>query len=187
MVKLIEIVDIRAGYSFREGLSKAESGDLPVVQFKDISNLYIDDVSACFSISDEKIKPSHLLRRGDVLLSNRGNYKATLFNTTAKSIASGVFFILTIKDKSFLPEYIATFLNSAEGQKALSERQNSAGMPSIIRSELEQIDIPFISLEKQRQIVELFMLYEKEVDTMEKIKQNRKKLVNSILSQIVKE
>ena len=30
-------------------------------------------------------------------------------------------------------------------------------------------------------------LYEKEVDTMEKIKQNRKKLINSILSQTIKE
>lgn len=187
MVKLAEIVDIRAGYSFRESLSKATSGELPVIQFKNISNLHISDISACSSVSDKKIKASHFLRLDDVLLSNRGNYKASVFKSNEKCIASGVFFILTVKNTNFLPEYIATFLNSVEGQNALSARQNSAGVPSIIRSELTQIDIPLISLDKQKQIVELFLLYEKEVDTMEKIKQNRKKLINSILSQTIKE
>ena len=187
MVKLAEIVDIRAGYSFREGLSKAISGELPVIQFKNISNLYISDVSACSFISDKKIKASHFLRFNDILLSNRGNYKTSIFKSNEKCIASGVFFIMTVKNTNFLPEYIATFLNSVEGQNVLSARQNAAGVPSIIRSELTQIDIPLIPLDKQKQIVELFLLYEKEVDTMEKIKQNRKKLINSILSQTIKE
>lgn len=187
MVKLKNISDIRMGYSFRESLSKAIIGELPVIQFKDLSCLYIEDLSSCLSISDDKIKHSHFLKFNDIVLSNRGNYKASIFKSNDKCIASGVFFIISIKNKEISPDYIAVFLNSSEGQKALSARQNSAGVQSIIRTELEQIDIPLIPLEKQKQIVELFLLYEKEVDTMEKIKQNRKKLINSILSQITKE
>ena len=104
-----------------------------------------------------------------------------------RCIASGVFFVISIKDKEMLPDYVAAFLNSSAGQKALSVKQNTAGVQSITRTELEQIDIPLIPLEKQKQIVEMFLLYEKEVDIMEKIKKNRKKIINSMLGQIIKE
>ena len=187
MTKLVKIADLRMGYSFREGLSKMLHGELPVIQFKDISNLFIEDISTCSTISSEKIKSSHFLCPGDILLSNRGNYKASVFKCKEKCIASGVFFIINVKDQNFLPEYIAVFLNSNEGQKALSAKQNFAGVQSIIRSELEQIDIPLISMEKQKKLVELFLLYERESSIMEEIAQNRKKLINSILSQTIKE
>lgn len=187
MVKLTDIVDIRSGYNFREGIPEAENGNLQVIQFKDLSGLILEDNPNRLLVLKEQIKTNHWLNFNDILLSNRGNYKSAVNRCEKPCIASGVFFVLTVKDNKFLPEYIAIFLNSVEGQKALSARQNSAGVSSIIRSELTQIDIPFIPLEKQKQVVELFQLYEKEVDTMEKIKQNRKKLINSILSQAVKE
>ncbi len=187
MVKLTNIADIRAGFSFREGLSKTIAGELPVIQFKDVSNIYLDDVSSCLSISDKKIKPTHFLRFGDVLLSNRGTYKASVFKSKERCIASGVFFILTIKEKIFLPEYVAIFLNSNEGQKALFERQNSAGVQSIIRSELDQVEIPLVPIDKQKQIIDLFLLYERELNIMDNIKRKRKNMLNSILSQTIKE
>lgn len=187
MVKLINIANIRSGYNFREGISEVEKGDLQVIQFKDLSGLFFYDESTHLRIAKEQVKINHWLDFNDILLSNRGNYKAGVNHCKMPSVASGVFFVLKLHDVHFLPEYIATFLNSQIGQKALMVRHNLAGVYSINRAELEQIDIPLIPLEKQKQIVELFLLYEKEVDTMEKIKQNRKKLINSILSQSIKE
>ena len=187
MVKLIDIASIRSGYNFREGIKDIENGDLQVIQFKDLSGLFFEDQNIYLHIFKEQIRMNHWLDFNDILISNRGNYKASVNHCRKPSVASGVFFILKIHNDHFLPEYIATFLNSQVGQKALMIRHNLAGVHSINRVELEQRDIPLIPLEKQKQIVELFLLYEKEVDIMEKIKQNRKKLINSILSQTIKE
>lgn len=187
MVKLAEIVDIRAGYSFREGLSKIAPGDLPVVQFKDVERAVVDDLSACVHISSEKIKPCHFLQFKDILLSNRGNYKSAVFNVKQSCIASGVFFIMTVKSKKFLPEYIVTFLNSPDGQSALVSRQNTSGVQAIIRTELEQVDIPFVSIDKQKKIVELTALFQQEAAIIGKIQQKKKKLIDFIVKKELKE
>ncbi len=187
MVKLINIAKIRLGYSFREQLKEDEWGNLPIVQFKDLQDSVFSNADNCTRLNADKIKPSHWLKCGEILLSNRGNYKAAVNYCRYPCVASGVFFVLTVQDKNFLPEYIATFLNSQEGQKSLTKRHNISGVNSINRMELEQIDIPLLPLEKQKHLVELFLLYEKEVDIFEKIKQSRKKLINSILSQTIKE
>jgi restriction endonuclease S subunit len=135
----------------------------------------------------DKIKVTHWLKGGEILVSNRGVCKVAVNRCRYPCVASGVFFVLTVQDKNFLPEYLAVFLNSQEGQKALMIRQNVSGVLSINRGELEQVEIPLISLEKQRQIVELYALYEKETDILEQIKKTRKRLINSVLSQMVKE
>ena len=187
MAKLIDISKIRLGYSLRERLEEDEEGNLPIIQFKDLQGSVFSNADNCVRLNADKIKPSHWLKYGEILLSNRGNYKAAVNCCRYPCVASGVFFVLTVQDKNFLPEYIVTFLNSQEGQKSLTKRHNISGVSSINRVELEQIDIPLLSLEKQKQLVELFSLYEKEVDIFEKLKQSRKKLINSILSQTIKE
>lgn len=187
MVKLVDIAVIRAGYSFREGLSKVASGDLPVVQFKDIERASVDDLSTCVHISSEKIKSSHFLKFKDVLFSNRGNYKSAVFNVKFPCIASGVFFVMSVKNKRFLPEYVAAFLNSSDGQNALMSRQNASGVQAIIKSELEQIDIPLISIDKQKKIVELAALFQQEAAIIGKIQQKKKKLIDFIIKKELKE
>ena len=187
MVKFIDIAKIRLGYSFREKLEEDDEGNLPIIQFKDLQSCIFENADNCLRLSADKIKPSHWLKYGEILLSNRGNYKAAVNYCRYPCVASGVFFVLTVQDKNFLPEYVAAFLNSQEGQKSLTKHHNISGVNSINRAELEQIDIPLLPLEKQKQLVELFLLYEKEVDIFEKLKQSRKKLINSILSQTIKE
>lgn len=187
MVKLIDIAEIRSGYSFREGIVGVENGNLPIIQFKDLKGLVFNDVSDCVHLSAEQIKTSHWLKIGEILLSNRGNYKAAVNCCRYPCVASGVFFVLALKDERFLPEYLAVFLNSQEGQRSLMMRHNASGVHSINRTELAQIDVPLLPLEIQKKIVDMYLLYEKEVDILEKIKKSRKRLVNSVLSRIVKE
>ena len=90
-------------------------------------------------------------------------------------------------DKNFLPEYVALYLNSVPGKAQLCLRQNTVRISTITISDVKDIDIPLIPMEKQRKLVELFLLYEKESSIMEKIAQNRKKLINLILNQTIKE
>ena len=69
-----------------------------------------------------------------------------MFKCHENCIASGVFFVLTLKNNEFLPEFVATYLNSSAGQKKLLSRQNKSGLKAIIRSELEQVELPNIPL-----------------------------------------
>lgn len=187
MAKLSEIAEIKAGYSFRNAVSSIENGDLPVIQFKDVNSLELKDLSKCALISSQKIKDSSLLKYNDILLSNRGNYKSTVFKSDKKCIASGVFFIIKVKNKKILPEYISTFLNLSEGQKVLYGIENKSGVNAITKSALEQIDIPLIPLKKQKNLIDLFLIYEKEINIMENIKKSKKQLINIILNKTIKE
>ena len=67
--ELKDIAKIRLGYTFRERIKAIPEGNLSVIQQKDLS---------CFDpikIEGSKIPVSHLLKKGEVLLSNRGLFR----------------------------------------------------------------------------------------------------------------
>lgn len=191
-MKLIEIADIKIGYNYKRESSSRNDKDMqitivPVIQPRNAQNLCLDNVSGLEQASIVDAKDKYFLSTDEILFSNKGDFKASIWLGNKKVIASSAFYRIKLKNNSYLPSYVAVYLNSSAGKSQLNLRQNTERVSTITISDVEQIDIPFIPLEKQKQIVELFLLYEKEVDIMEKIKQNRKKLINSILSQAIKE
>lgn len=192
IMKLIEIADIKIGYNYKRESSSRNDKDVqitivPVLQPRNAQSLCLDNVSGLEQASIVDAKDKYFLSTDEILFSNKGDFKAFAWLGNKKVIASSAFYRIKLKNNSYLPAYVATYLNSSSGKSQLNLRQNTERVSTITISDVEQIDIPFIPLEKQKQIIELFLLYEKEVDIMEKIKQNRKKLINSILSQTIKE
>ncbi len=193
MTKLSEIGCIKIGYNFRRDNKDVassfnrSSAETPIIQPRDIVSL----CHSCFhnlqKIQITDIKDKYFLSTNEVLLSNKGVFQAFVWKGQSKIMVSSAFYRIKVLNQDFLPEYIAFYLNSSLGEAQFCLRQNTVRISTITISDVKGIDIPLISLKKQQQIVDLFLLYEKEVDTMEKIKQNRKKLINSILSQTIKE
>lgn len=191
-MKLIDIAEIKIGYNYkREPTSRNDKNVqisiVPVIQPRNTQKICLEDTLGFEQASIIDAKDKYFLSTNEILFSNKGDFKASIWLGNKKVIASSAFYRIKLKNNSYLPSYVAVYLNSSAGKSQLNLRQNTERVSTITISDVEQIDIPLIPLQKQKQIVDLFLLYEKEVDTMEKIKQNRKKLINSILSQTIKE
>jgi restriction endonuclease S subunit len=71
-------------------------------------------------------------------------------------IASSSVYILRLKDKNIMPEYLTIYLNSSDGQKQLTESSTGATIKSIKKNDLENIEIIMPNLEKQKKIIEVY-------------------------------
>lgn len=193
MTKLSEISCVKIGYNFRRDnkdvtlLPNCLSERVPIVQSRDVVSFCHYSFPCLQKIQVPDIKDKYYLSMNEILLSNKGDFHAFVWKGQAKIMASSAFYRITICNKNFLPEYVALYLNSVPGKAQLCLRQNTVRISTITISDVKNIDIPLIPMEKQRKLVDLFLLYERESSIMEKITQNRKKLINSILSQTIKE
>lgn len=195
MTKLSEISCVKIGYNFRRERDNKDTpllsdyllGGVPIVQFRDVVSLCHSSFSNLQKVQVPDIKDKYYLSMNEILLSNKGEFQALVWKGQEKIMASSAFYRIKICDKNFLPEYVALYLNSVPGKAQLCLRQNTVRISTITISDVKDIDIPLIPMEKQRLLVDLFLLYERESSIMEKIRQNRQKLINSILSQTIKE
>jgi restriction endonuclease S subunit len=154
-MKIKEFCTIRMGYAFRKRLEHVPGGGVKVIQPKNIS------AGGILSFEDDEpwnssVSSSNPLQPGDVLLVNRGRFAATVFNLHDPGpwIVPSSILILSIKNESVLPEYVTLFFNSANGQKLFRRHFEKTTVPFISRSNLENMDIPVPSIEKQSALVD---------------------------------
>ena len=144
-----QLCAVRMGYSFRQKPDFIADGSTLVIQPKNITSdgVLMIDLACRVTLPTENI-----LSQGDVLLINRGRFTACVFDGAVKEpcIATSGFLIFTSKDPSqLLPEYLALFFNSAEGQNLFKRLTMTTTIPFISLGHLESIEIPLPSLERQ--------------------------------------
>ena len=131
------------------------AGNLLVIQPKDVSNDGVLKTEQLYRVG----QPSKtLLNKGDVLLINRGRFTAMVFDEPVKEscVATSAFLVLTPKKPSqLLPEYLALYFNSTEGQNIFKRLNEKTTIPFISRTNLETVEIPLPSLERQRDLAQL--------------------------------
>ena len=154
-MKIKEFCTIRMGYAFRKRLEHVPGGGVKVIQPKNIST------DGTLSFGDDEplwtnVSSSNPLQSGDVLLVNRGRFAATVFNLHELGpwIAPSSILILSIKDKSVLPEYVTLFFNSPNGQKLFRLHLEKTTVPLISAKNLATMDIPVPPLEKQLALID---------------------------------
>lgn len=105
----------------------------------------------------EGFSEKHLLQTGDVLFTAKGmkNVAIVFKGFNFPTVASTSFFILRSGNDALLPEYLAWFLNHPETQKILKEKAKGTSIPSIRKSDLENIEIIIPDINKQKLIVKI--------------------------------
>lgn len=150
---LSEVANIQSGYSFRSKIINVDNGKLGVVQAKDVAGLYINEVD--IARVNQEYAETRIQQSGDVFLTSRGSFRASIGNFDKPTIASSSLFVLRPISKDFLPEYIAIYLNSETAQYYLNQNAKGATIKSVSIEDLKNLSIPYISLEKQRIIINL--------------------------------
>jgi len=132
-----------------------ESEDVPTVDMiniKDISDGKIDIRSLekrdCTSVKDYS---RAAVKRGDVIVAIKGSsFKAAVFNDDADNRVISSNLIALRLNKIMLPEILAAYLNSPDGQQNLLSIAKGATIPSINPNDLRELPIPQIPDNDQR-------------------------------------
>ena len=157
-VALKDVCKVRVGHAFRGRVASVPGGQLAVLQPRDISSsgaLVTDEVEY---VELSLLKPAQLLHPGDVLLVGRGRICAAVYQDECAPhcIASGALFVLSVlPDADVIPEFVALYLNSHEGQLALSRVGARTTAAFLNRANLMDVEIALPDLETQQRLVAL--------------------------------
>lgn len=126
--------------------------------------------------SVEELDEQYLTKQGDILVRLNKPYTTVYIDKVNEGLVIPSYFIkLKVKDKSFKPGYIAWYLNSEKVKRIFLSMQSGTLVPSINQKIVRNIKVKEKTIEEQEEILELYKLYIKEIDLIEKFKKAREK------------
>lgn len=183
-IPLHQLAHIKSGYSLRNPLENTVS---PNVLWVQPNNVISKDFSNLPPITVKLAKNITLLQEGDVLLTNRSNFKAACFKNQGSmpALASAAVWIIRPYRQYLNPAFLTFWFNSEQGQKALYSLVSEFTTLKFIRKEdIQTLYIPVPPLAKQEQFAALYTCYIKQKYLQDKKFNLQQKLLNALSAQI---
>ncbi|HBO37786.1 MAG TPA: restriction endonuclease subunit S [Pasteurellaceae bacterium] len=185
-MKLKQIATINAGYPFRGKIPEVISSAVVAVQMKDVSlteGIYWSD---CLETELDGKREHGYLTVGDILVAARGsrNYAVqidqTLDSIGKQAVAAPHFFVIRLKSKDILPEFMAWLLNQAPTQRYFAQNAEGTLTKSIRRSILEDTPVVVPTIAKQQAIIAMANTLTKEQRLIQKLINNGERIMGAI-------
>ena len=187
-VYLKEIAGFSRGYNITS-LSKKEKGNktIKILNISDVNNgeINIDELTEA-SVESLKGLERYIARTGDVLLSCRGTTnKIVVVPETKENILVSNNFIIIRVFEDFDPFFLKIFLESPIGQYYLEVLQRGSVIKVLNVSDIETIEIPLLTLSKQKNLMENLMKAEKDYkNQIQKINEDRISKIKSVYDEM---
>jgi hypothetical protein len=171
------------GYSFRARLESINSGNVAVIQMKDLSDNNCVDCSALTCIDMDNPREHHLVKPGDLIFRSRGlsSTSAILLEDPGTAVVAAPLLRIRVSDHCILPEYLNWFISQVPAQAYLTSHAKGTAQKMISKETLDGLEVDVPSLEQQRTIVALASLGEKEQHIMQKLAERRHQLISTHL------
>ena len=182
--KLKDICHLHFGF-YDKPKSKGDAIYLQARNFNELGLLgHVGD--ALVTINDKS--KSHLLNDGDILFVGKGfrNFAWKYSSKIGNAIASSIFFVIKPNQNKVDSDYLVTIFNSVKYQSYFQSLGSGSSIPSIRKNELESIEVPLPALDVQRKIAALSELHIKNLAVTEKIIENKNKLFQAVIHDILK-
>lgn len=185
-MKIGDIADVRMGYPFRSRLEHDPAGDVVVIQMKDIDDTNLLHIENAIKVSLPEGKGHHLIHEGDLVFRSRGRSNSVAL--VAANIGEAVLAapMLLIRPRSVLPAYLHWFINFPATQVGLAALAEGTSVRMISIDAIKDLDVPVPSMARQRRIVELASLAQREQLLMADIAAQRKRLTEGVLMRYAK-
>lgn len=140
------------------------------------------------ALNINKIPNQHFLQTGDVLFAAKSakNFAAVIGSDFTPAVASTSFFVIRLKTENVLPEFLAYFLNSSSTLNILKNLARGTSIPSIRKSDLENIEITIPSIEIQHKIIKLQELSNREASIRMEILEKQKEIIEQKIINAIK-
>lgn len=184
---LNQIADITAGLHFRTGVSNDPTGNVVLIQIKDITRDLGLRMDSLTRVHFNHFEP-YVVRQNDVLFVARGSrFGAVLIEEPLQNaIATGSFFVLRPR-RDVLPAFLRWAINSAPVQSQLERAKQGSGLPMVPRREIETLLLDVPPVETQRAIVRLDQLKREEAQIMAQLLQKRAQFVDALTLELARQ
>lgn len=185
-MEMNELGDVTAGYAFRGAIEPHVNGDTFVLQAKDlVQDEPFVDINSLVRISGNTLGRTNSIRKNDVLLVARGMksgaFRSTIFASDQQNVlASASVHVIRITSAQVLPQYLSYYLNSKDGQDALSQIVSGSYIGALPRSELGKLKIPIPPLDKQEAIVNLHRNFQEQRRIFDRRNEINQNTINAI-------
>lgn len=186
---LIQSDALFSGYSFREKIEHNPNGDVGILQMKDINDNYLSfDYQNIDKVNGFIFKDKFYLQKNDILFVSKGvnNYAIAIENINFKVVPSATFFIIRVDEKIIVPQYLVWYINQREAQNYLNEKKAGTYVPNLNKQDIMELPIKVPPLKTQKSIAKTAVLLNKEIEILDKIKTNRKELIQNQLLNLIK-
>lgn len=186
---LIKSEGLFSGYSFREKIEHIPDGAIGIIQMKDINNNYLSfDYQNIDKVSDIIFKDKFYLQKNDILFVSKGvnNYAIAIEDIIFKIVPSATFFVIRVDEKKIVPQYLVWYINQREAQNYLSEKKAGTYVPNLNKQDIMEMPIKVPTLKTQKAIAKTAVLLNREIEILDKIKNNRKELIQNQLLKLIK-
>lgn len=148
MTKLGNISNIISGYYFRASMTSFSDGEIRLIQPSDLDDYNVDKLTTIDA-------PSTRLKKGDILLSNRGKLRAMVMPVDGDFVFPASIYAIRLISKNYAPEFVMAYLNSDSGQAQLSFLSSGSHISNLTKVALGDFELPIVSLECQTRITEI--------------------------------
>ena len=185
-MKLKQIATINAGYPFRGKIPEVPGSAMVAVQMKDVSLTEGIRWSDCLETELTGKREPDYLTTGDILVAARGshNYAVQVDQALAtigkQAVAAPHFFVISLKKKDILPEFLVWLLNQTPAQRYFEQNAEGTLTKSIRRSVLEDVPVVVPPLAKQRTIISMATTLRDEHKLIQKLVSNGERMMSAI-------
>jgi hypothetical protein len=188
-LRLVDIAEVRMGYTFRSRLEPEIDGDVAVIQMKDIDDSNLLHPECLVRIRMPELKDRHLVQEGDLMFRSRGvwNTTALVAGNLGRSVLAAPMMLIRPDTERVHAAYLLWFINQPSIQKMLSAQAAGTAVKMISKSALEQLEVSVPPLKIQNRIVEIGQLATLEAKLAKKLMDRRKVLIDGALMKRAKE
>lgn len=184
--KLKDLATVSTGFSFRKKVQENMNGNIFVLQVKDLDDADRIDVKTTIKTNIDDVPDKYYLTADDIIFKSRGAYNRAAYTKTDKQLFYNVviaapLMIIRVDTTKVEPAYIAWYVNKTSSQLYFDKEAKGTGIRMISKKTLDELDVVVPSLEKQRQIVAMQELIEREKKLMEILTHKRKILLEGVL------
>ncbi len=196
---LHQIADIRTGQTFRGRINNTPTGNVRVLQIKDIKACASIDEKALPRIRWIRSRQTGKLQAGDIIMPARGEYyNVTLYENEDENenkkerqseipvVATNQLFIIKTRTKEVMPEYLCWHMNQKVSQHYFKTHCSGTSIPMLNKDSLAALQIEIPPMQTQKKIVAMYQLWQQEKQLTEKLLDNREQMLNGIVQQLLK-
>lgn len=176
MPLLKEIANIRAGLY----LNSSPTGTVSYLQIKDL--LMDDPEKTAVKVEYKSKMDYNMVRPGDLLFAGKGtSYLCTVFERSFPAVVSTSLYVIHLIDNRIISEYLCWYLNHPTIVSKIKASQIGSSTPLILKSTLENLEVPMPVIDIQYQVVAIASLQKKEEELMKAIHEKKNNILNHYL------
>ncbi|MBN1559880.1 restriction endonuclease subunit S [candidate division KSB1 bacterium] len=182
--RILDIAEIHSGI-FRKPVPAGTVIYLQANHFDDCGHVKPSTVLAQELERDDSVE-KHILKDQDILFAAKGyrNFAATYSEHIGPAVASSSLFVIRLKNSKkdiVLAEYLAWYLNYPNTLYYLQANAKVGTIPSVSKVDLSNLQIPIPAIERQKKILVIAQLAEKEKSLYNQIAERKHFLYNALM------